>query len=157
MRPIFSVGHSRHAMADFLKLLQEHGVKALVDVRSFPSSKIAPHFNRENLAPALHAAGISYFWSGAVLGGRGRESYQSIRQKPAFKDALRDLIRHSQERPTVLMCAEEDPYTCHRRFLITRSLLEDFAFINVQHIRKDGRLLEEPGFPESAVQLTLGL
>ncbi len=144
-------------MADFLKLLEQHGVKALIDVRSFPSSKIAPHFNREVLAPALVASGIRYSWSGAVLGGRSRESYQNIRQKPAFKDALRDLIRDSQETPTALMCAEEDPYTCHRRFLITRSLLEDFSFINVQHIRKDGSLLEEPGFPESAVQLTLGL
>ncbi len=156
MRPIFSIGHSRLGIEDFVKLLEDHGIKTLVDVRSFPSSKIAPQFNRDELTAALTAAGIGYVWTGATMGGRGRESYEKIRQKPNFQEAMRELIRTSQEQPTALMCAEEDPFTCHRRFLISRSLFEDFAFLNVQHIRKDGSVQEEPGFPDTAIQMALG-
>jgi uncharacterized protein (DUF488 family) len=139
-----------------VKLLEQYGIKTLVDVRSFPSSKIAPQFNRDELTSALEAAGIGYLWTGSTMGGRGRETYEKIRQKSNFQEAMRELIRTSQEQPTALMCAEEDPFTCHRRFLISRSLFEDFAFLNVQHIRKDGSVQEEPGFPDTAIQMGLG-
>lgn len=156
MRPLYTIGHSRHSMEQFVELLRRHGVARVVDVRSFPSSRMAPQFNRPQLEAALGAAGIAYEWRGAELGGRGREAYDVIRRKPGFQQAVRELIVGSQEQPTAMMCAEEDPFTCHRRILITRSLLEDFSFLAVEHIRKDGQAQPEPGFPDSAVQLGLG-
>ena len=105
----------------------------------------------------MAAVGIDYSYAGQQLGGRKRLAYSDQRQTPGFRQALRELIKQSQERPTAVMCAEEDPYQCHRRFLISRSLMEDFAFLDIEHIRKDATLMVEAGFPESAVQLTLGI
>jgi uncharacterized protein (DUF488 family) len=35
---VLSVGHSTHSLEAFIGLLQAHGVKRIVDVRSFPRS-----------------------------------------------------------------------------------------------------------------------
>jgi len=40
---ILTVGHSTHSIEVFAGLLQAHGVKRLVDVRSFPRSRRDPH------------------------------------------------------------------------------------------------------------------
>jgi hypothetical protein len=109
------------------------------------------------LREALAAAGIEYVWGGKDLGGRRKEPNTELRQTAGFQAALRDLVRRSQESPTAIMCAEEDPFQCHRRYLISRALMEDLSFLDIEHIRKDFTLMREPGFPESAVQLTLGI
>lgn len=155
MSPLYTIGHSNHAIDAFLDLLVKHGIQTLIDVRTFPSSRYSPQFNQPQLKEALAARGMQYVYSGAELGGRRREPYDQIRQLPAFREAMKELIDQSQNSATAVMCAEEDPFTCHRRFLITKSLLEDFAFPSVLHIRKDASLLVEPGFPDSKLQLSL--
>ena len=157
MQSLFTIGHSNHSIEAFVRLLLVYNIAQVVDVRSFPSSRFSPQFNGQALKDALAAVGIDYIYAGQQLGGRKRLAYSEQRQTPGFRQALRELIKQSQERPTAMMCAEEDPYQCHRRFLISRSLMEDFAFLDIEHIRKDATLMVEPGFPESAVQLTLGI
>ncbi len=154
-QPLYTIGHSNHSIEAFVSLLLAHNISRVVDVRSFPSSRYSPHFNQAPLTAALEAAGIRYEWAGKHLGGRNRTPYAQLRGTAAFRQALRDLIAQSQQSPTTLMCAEEDPFDCHRRFLITRALLEDFHFSEVLHIRKDFSLLPEPGFPASPLQLSL--
>lgn len=68
---ILTIGHSNHPIERFLQLLQNAGVTLLADVRSFPTSRYAPQFNRETLAQALKTAGIAYAYFGKELGGRG--------------------------------------------------------------------------------------
>jgi uncharacterized protein (DUF488 family) len=157
MQSLFTIGHSNHSIDAFVKLLLAHNIAQVVDVRTFPSSRYSPHFNQQPLSEALAAAGIEYIWAGKVLGGRRKESNTGLRQTAAFKGALRDLIRQSQQQNIAMMCAEEDPFQCHRRYLIARALMEDFSFLDIEHIRKDSTLQREPGFPESVVQLTLGI
>ena len=157
MESLFTIGHSNHSIEEFVKLLLAHNIAQVVDVRTFPSSRHCPQFNEDALRTSLEAAGIEYIWAGKDLGGRRREPKTELRQTAAFRQALRELIRKSQEKPTAMMCAEEDPFQCHRRYLIARALMEDLSFVEIEHIRKDMTLLREPGFPESAVQLTLGI
>ena len=157
MQSLFTIGHSNHSSEAFVQLLLAHNIAQVVDVRTFPSSRFSPQFNQQALKEALAAAGIEYIYAGQQLGGRKRLAYSDQRQTPGFRQALRELIKQSQDRPTAMMCAEEDPYQCHRRFLISRALMEDFAFLDIAHIRKDATLVAEPGFPESALQLTLGI
>lgn len=155
MSPLFTIGHSNHTLERFLDLLAAHNIQTLVDVRTFPSSRYSPHFNQPALRDGLAARQIGYLYAGAELGGRRREPYDAIRQLPAFREAVRALIVQSQTVPTAIMCAEEDPFTCHRRFLIARSLVSDFAFPHILHIRKDSSLTAEPGFPDAGLQLSL--
>jgi uncharacterized protein (DUF488 family) len=157
MESLYTIGHSNHAIEEFVKLLLAHNIAQVVDVRTFPSSRYSPQYNEDALKMSLEAAGIEYVWAGKDLGGRRREPKTELRQTASFRQALRDLIRKSQEKPTAMMCAEEDPFQCHRRYLIARALMEDFSFVEIEHIRKDMTLMREQGFPESAVQMTLGL
>jgi len=47
-------------------LLLAHGIKTLVDVRSFPSSRRFPQFNQKQLAEDLPQLGINYHHSPAL-------------------------------------------------------------------------------------------
>ena len=40
-----TIGHARHAIADFVALLAAAGVDFVVDVRAFPRSRSNPQFN----------------------------------------------------------------------------------------------------------------
>ncbi len=53
MTGVFTIGHSTHALADFLALLRQHAVTAVADVRSAPYSRFYPHFNRDALCREL--------------------------------------------------------------------------------------------------------
>src|SRR3954468_6874258 len=68
-RELLTIGHSTHALGEFLALLRGANVQAIADVRRFPGSRRHPHFGAEALAAALRAAAIDYP-PVAGLGGR---------------------------------------------------------------------------------------
>ena len=69
-RRLFSIGHSNHSWDTFLGFLTMHQIETLVDVRSHPYSKYAPHFGHQPLKTAVTGAGITYMFLGKELGGR---------------------------------------------------------------------------------------
>ena len=56
---ILTIGHSTRSMAEFVRLLEAHGVCGLIDVRTIPRSRHNPQFNRDELSAALRRAGDS--------------------------------------------------------------------------------------------------
>src|SRR5436190_18811059 len=66
---IYTVGHSTRSQDQLLEILHAAGIGAVVDVRSFPSSRRHPEFNRGALEQWLPEAGIDYLHFGE-LGGR---------------------------------------------------------------------------------------
>src|SRR5215469_11281114 len=66
---IWTIGHSTRTIEEFVQLLKENGIRALVDVRQFPGSRRYPQFGKEQLAASLGHAGIDYVHM-AQLGGR---------------------------------------------------------------------------------------
>lgn len=56
---IWTVGHSNHPFDHLRDLLAGEGIRFAVDVRSYPYSRIAPHFDREALERGLARCGIS--------------------------------------------------------------------------------------------------
>src|SRR5205823_11801138 len=54
---IYTIGHSTRQLDELIRLLREHGVKRLADIRRFPGSRRYPHFSRESLADSLPKAG----------------------------------------------------------------------------------------------------
>ena len=74
---IYTVGHSTHELPAFLELLQSHGIRQLVDVRTIPRSRKNPQYNAETLSQALREAGIRYVHLGE-LGGLRRAARDSI-------------------------------------------------------------------------------
>ena len=148
---VFSIGHSSHTLETLLDLLRAHEVELVVDVRSAPYSRYAPHFARRTLEPSLSEAGITYLFLGRELGGRpgedefyddqGRVLYWRVARTPAFQDGIEHLEQKVTGVRAAILCSEEDPTGCHRRLLVGRVLAE--RGIAVEHIRGDGRLVSE--------------
>lgn len=152
---IFTIGHSNHSADRLLALLRQHDVALLADIRSQPTSRHAPQFNRMALTAFLSAAGIVYRWLGDRLGGRprepamygsdGRTDYAKLAAAAAFQAGIEDLIATAADRRTAIMCAERDPLHCHRRALVAPALL--VRGVEVEHILADGTSL-----PDAALQ-----
>ncbi|MBI4764652.1 MAG: DUF488 domain-containing protein [Deltaproteobacteria bacterium] len=148
---IYTIGHSNHSWENFLALLEEGRIEVVVDVRSSPFSRYAPHFNKDILENSLPRAGIKYLYLGNILGGRpeteelyddkGHVNYDQIEQSPHFQEGINRLLKGAQSYKVALLCGEEDPAQCHRRLLIGRVLCKHG--IGIIHIRGDGRLQSE--------------
>lgn len=132
-----TIGHSNHSLDKFRGMLAAHDISTLVDVRSWPSSRRMPHFNRARLAESLAACGIGYRWLGKELGGKGDGNTDA----PGFHSAIRELAKLAVREQAVMMCAEEDPMRCHRKHLLGKPLTEQG--IELVHIRGDGSLIDD--------------
>jgi len=66
----FTIGHSTRTILDFIALLRAHGVEKLIDVRTVPSSRHNPQFNREELSHSLHSARLHYTYMPGLGGFR---------------------------------------------------------------------------------------
>ena len=110
-------------------MLGEAGVRTLVDVRRFPSSRRHPQFDQPALAASLQDAGIGYRHA-VELGGRlsgepGEERFRCIRvaafrsyaarmATPAWQDALAAALAEPEP---CFLCAETLWWRCHRRLI----------------------------------------
>lgn len=147
---VVTVGHSTRPLAELLALLKEHGVRVLADVRAFPRSRHNPQFNTDTLADALAAAGIGYHHF-AALGGRraarpdspntawrepGFRGFADHMDTPAFADGLEALIALGARERVCVMCAEAQPWRCHRSLIADALIARGLA---VEHIMGAGR------------------
>jgi uncharacterized protein (DUF488 family) len=148
MSRFFTLGHSNHAIEEWLALVRQHQVEVVVDTRSSPYSKYAPQFDKALMERSLEDAGIRYLFLGAELGGRpanpayydasGRVVYGRLRDDSRFQAAITRLETGIERFRVALVCGEEDPAHCHRRLLIGRVLMERGH--EMLHIRGDGRV-----------------
>ena len=146
---IYTIGHSKHTREQFLKLLAGAEIEVLVDVRSNPHSKWNTFANRDNLKGVIESAGIQYLYMGDLLGGRpsdadvyneetGKADYLMIQEKDYFKEGINRLLDGLKKYRVCIMCAEENPNSCHRNFLVAENLRK--AGVKILHIRGDGRI-----------------
>jgi uncharacterized protein (DUF488 family) len=162
---VFTIGHSNHTMEGFLRLLAQHGITAVADVRSVPMSRLHPQFNRDEFSEALKQAGIAYSFLGKELGGRpqdpscyvnGQVQYRLVALTEPFRKGIERVLAGAQKYRVALMCAEREPLDCHRGLLVAPAL--EKAGASVLHILADGnieahrdtmnRLLERFGFTQ---------
>jgi len=147
---IFTIGHSNLEFERFLGLLKTYCIQILIDVRSSPFCKYATWFNKGPLSKRIQKEGIMYLYLGGVLGGfpkegayfkgNGKPDYEAMRNSSEFKKAIKRLIVLSNKKRVAIMCAEKDPFLCHRHHLLTKTLLDEG--IKVGHILQDSSLYE---------------
>jgi uncharacterized protein (DUF488 family) len=129
---LYTIGHSTRTLDELISALKAHSIKTLVDIRSFPTSRRLPHFNRESLQEALLQAGINYVWL-KELGGRrkkiredspnvelrspGFRNYADYMLTPEFEQGMRELLKLAEHSRTGYMCAERVYFRCHRMLL----------------------------------------
>jgi uncharacterized protein (DUF488 family) len=128
---VLTIGHSTRELAEFISLLQAHGVTKIADVRTVPRSRHNPQFNKEALPDALKTAGIGYVhlpglgglrhtradshnmaWRNASF--RGFADYMQTDEFAKNIECLGDL---ANEEHIALMCAEAVPWRCHRSLI----------------------------------------
>ena len=111
-----------------------HHVAMLADVRSVPYSRRHPHFSRDALDAALDARGIAYrHFPG--LGGKRQTTYTEHMGTLPFGEALDQLLEYSAGGIVAAMCAEADPFQCHRQYLADAVLARG---IDVIHLLPSG-------------------
>ncbi len=106
-------------------------IKAIADVRRFPTSKKYPHFERQNLMQELQQRNVDYLWLGELLGGYRKGGYQLYTQTESFLKGKRQLIDLANEKITAFMCAERLFFRCHRRFISDQLLQMDWQVIHI--------------------------
>jgi uncharacterized protein (DUF488 family) len=154
MLPFCTIGHSNRALADFVGLLGDADIGALLDIRKIPMSRSNPQFNGDTLSESLAAFGISYEHVAALGGLRGKartlprdingywtnesfHNYADYALSDAFRAGLDHLIDVGRKRRCVIMCSEAVWWRCHRRIVADYLIASEKT---VLHIMRRGRL-----------------
>jgi uncharacterized protein (DUF488 family) len=147
LNQIFTVGHSTQPLESFIALLKRHRIEVIADVRSRPYSARFPHFSKEALQHSLKNAGVRYVFLGRELGARreerecyinGQAVYMRIAQLRTFAEGINRVLTGALSFRVALMCAEQDPLTCHRTILVCHQIKHHG--VSIQHIGRSGAL-----------------
>ena len=148
-RVIWTIGHSTRTADNLLALLEASSVALVVDVRKYPMSRRMPHFNRDEFARFLEAAGVGYRHFEALGGRRDRTKDEAARScnhawrveafnayadhasTPAFEQALGELEVLATSRRTAVMCAEALPWQCHRRLIADALIVRGWTVFDI--------------------------
>ncbi len=152
---IYTIGHSTRSIEDFLQLLDFYSIQMLVDIRSFPSSRKFPQYNKENLASTLLSNNIYYSYLNN-LGGRRKvhkdslntrwhnisfRAYADYMESEEFEMGIQTLQSIARKYTTVFMCAEAVWWRCHRSMVSDYLKAEGWK---VLHILAMGKIEEHP-------------
>src|SRR4051812_151697 len=103
---IYTIGHGRHAWADFLALLRQYEIEVVCDVRSAARSRW-PQFNGQVLAASLKQAGLGYEWL-PECGGKGGAPTEELNR------GLERIMELAADSRVARMCSESRRLTSHR-------------------------------------------
>lgn len=145
-KQIYTIGYSIRSIEDFISLLNAHAIKLLIDIRTIPKSRHCPQFNQEKLKKSLEKSGIKYRHM-KELGGLRHTAKDSINtgwinasfrgyadymQTPDFQKALEKLEKSAQKKRSVLMCAEGNPWRCHRSLVADALTIKKWKVFEIQ-------------------------
>ena len=128
---IYTIGHSKRPLEDFIAMLKGFKIEKLIDVRSIPRSRFNPHFNKDTLEKSLKKHQIDYYHL-TKLGGMRDTAKDSVNlgwknlhfrgfadymQTPDFQEVVEELEALGKEYRCAIMCAEAAPSSCHRSLI----------------------------------------
>jgi uncharacterized protein (DUF488 family) len=126
---LLTIGYQGCTIDEVLARLKTAGVTLLIDVRAVPQSR-KPGFSKRQLAAGLDEWGIAYVHlQGLGTPKPGRDAVRAghpERMEPIFRQHMRsdrakaELAQAkglARDRRVCLLCFEQDPMTCHRRFV----------------------------------------
>ena len=142
---IFTIGHSIRSFEQLIELLNTHGVDCLIDIRTVPKSRQNPQFDLATIEKELPRLEIEYRHMKSLGGLRhpkensintgwedaGFRGFTDYMQTAEFSKALESLMVLAYDQQIAIMCAEANPYRCHR-ILVADALT--VRGIEVRHI-----------------------
>lgn len=156
---LYTIGHSNRSIQEFLELLEAHGIKKVIDIRTIPKSRHNPQFNQPELRNSLKRGHVRYAYM-KKLGGLRHAQKDSINdgwinasfrgfadymQTDDFDAGLQRLENEARKQPITIMCAEAVPWRCHRSMIADALTVSGW---NVRHImsRKTANLHKRTSF-----------
>ncbi|MEM0117670.1 MAG: DUF488 domain-containing protein [Conexivisphaerales archaeon] len=149
IRPIvFTIGHSTRPFHAFQEILLAHQLRMLFDIRTIPRSRYNPQYNGERLELSLKEEGIKYRHL-KQLGGLRRPADNSVNigwrnlsfrgfadymQTADFISGLEEVISAAAKERVAIMCAEGNPYRCHRSLVGDALLVRGIAVIHLSGV-----------------------
>ncbi len=145
MSEVFVVGHSTRTVEFFIDLLKAHTIDLLVDIRTIPKSRHNPQFNEDNLEKVLKENKIGYLHMKG-LGGLRHPAKDSVNlgwrnasfrgfadymQTKEFDLSLGELIALSRKHTVAIMCAEGNPFRCHRSLVADALLVRHVKALHI--------------------------
>jgi uncharacterized protein (DUF488 family) len=136
MSELLTIGYEGCTISDLLAELRLARVNLLIDVRAVPQSR-KPGFSKRQLAAGLDEQGIAYVHMqglgtpkpgrDAVRAGHPERMEVIFREHMTSDRAQAELAQAKQlvrETRACLLCFEQDPMMCHRRF-VAEMITED--------------------------------
>lgn len=145
---IYTIGYAGFSRDIFIQELKKYAISVLIDVRSSPFSSFHSEYNKDILEAALTKNNIYYRNYAKEFGARqdnldlyasdGYLDFEKVAQSDDFQNGLSKLCNSiKQGYIPALMCAEINPFDCHRAILVSRAFYEYGC--NVVHILPEGR------------------
>lgn len=145
--PLLTVGHSNRSWTEFMRVLEAASIHTIFDVRRYPVSRRHPHFSKDEMQPALAAAGIGYRHYPELGGYRDDVAASSNSDNTAWPAGFlrnyadyartapfqRALVRLFQELMPggAIMCAEKNWRDCHRQIITDYALAAGRRVVHV--------------------------
>lgn len=136
MNKIYTLGTAFRSREDFIEIINSCNIEAVLDVRSYPSSKLE-HFRRANLENLLFKERLEYHYLGKELGGFRKGGYENYSLTKEFELGISLLENVAILKTSVIICAERLPWKCHRRYIA--KALHEKGWI-VEHIIDKGKV-----------------
>lgn len=162
MPRLYTIGHSLHSIDQFSKLLNNHNINCVIDVRSTPYSKYSPQFNTNELKKYLSINNKYYIFMGEEFGARRSESslydidgmldFEKVIKSALFQAGVQRVKNGLNKGYNIaFMCTEKDPLDCHRSILVGRAFHdEEFEVFN---IHEDGSVENQKDLEERLLDL----
>jgi len=147
---IYTVGHSSRTLQEFLTLLKDYRIDALVDIRRVPGSKKFPHFASEALKQSLSKEEIDYLHFEGLGGQRtkitdnspnsgwkvpGFQYYADYMATKPFQDAVGKLLKLAKQKQIAIMCAEKLYFKCHRQLVADYFVAHRHEVIHLEDLK----------------------
>jgi uncharacterized protein (DUF488 family) len=128
---LFSIGYQGRSISEFCRLLEEHSVKVLIDVRERAWSQ-RPEYRKTALKVNLQNNGIEYVHykpAGNPFRPKKNEKLDFNKCAELYQNYLNDnpsvvdvLLKMAEINASAFFCYEADRSNCHRGILIDKLL-----------------------------------
>jgi len=146
---IYAIGHSTRSAEKFVRVLRANAITLLADIRTVPRSRHNPQFEGDALERSLKEAGIGYVHLKGLgglrhprkdsvnLGWRNDSfrGYADYMETEEFQTALATLVELSKDRTVAIMCAEGNPFRCHRTLVADALTVRGIKVVHVSSER----------------------
>ena len=143
---LYTIGFTQKSARRFFELLDENGVKTLLDIRLNPYGQLSGFSKKDDLAYFLERlSGIDYHHLPELAPTDDiLQSYRKDKSWDTYVDRFEQLMEdrsipssldrnHFDPGPACLLCSEDKPDRCHRR-LVAERLARTWGNIEIRHL-----------------------